>query len=43
MLEVVHLVGVVLGWHVDYLELVLRFGEVLEGFLGVLNPTVFDD
>lgn len=42
VLKIVDLVGVVLRWHVHYLELV-TFGEVLEGFLGILNPTVFDD
>jgi hypothetical protein len=42
VLKIVNLIGVVLGRHVHYLELV-RFGEVLEGFLGILDPTVFDD
>lgn len=43
VLEVVHLVRVVLGGHVHYLKLFLRFCQVLERFLGILNPTVFDD
>ena len=43
VLKVVHLVGVVLGGHVHYLKFFLRFRQVLESFLGILNPTIFDD
>ena len=43
VLEIVNLVRIVLRWHVDYLELFLGFGEVLEGSLRVFDPAVFDD
>ena len=43
VLKVVHLVRVVLGGHVLYLKLFLRFRQVLESFLGILDPTIFDD
>lgn len=43
VMEVVHLVGVVLGGHVHYLELLLRLCEIFECSLGILDPAVFDD
>lgn len=43
MLKVVHLVRVVLGWHVHDLELLWGLGQRLIGPLRIFNPTVLDD